>query len=881
MSVYVYDIEVYKYDWVVVFRRTDSEKHLVIHNNNYKLKKFLSRQRRLISGFNSKGYDQWILTAIDHGANNKILKELNDWIISGESAWEFPFLQYKKRNFDSFDLRDDTQMGLSLKAIEGHLRMNIVETPVPFDLDRPLTPEELQTVIDYCKYDVDATIKLFDLRQNYLNTKKYLGRMRGLDEATSLYATNAKITALYLGAKRVERDDGREYDYPPNLDLQVIPYEVLEFFNKIHDLSIPDEKLFKTSLTITIGGCKVKFAWGGVHGSLTGYHEEATETRVIQNRDVTSLYPSLMIKYKYLSRNVEAPELFERTYDERIEAKHTGDTEKALAFKLPLNTASGAAENRYNDLYDPRSARSMRISGQLFLTELAVKLIAACKTFKLLNFNTDGLMYSVDKDELHKVDEICAAWEKSSRFELETDEIDRVWIKDVNNLLFVQTNGKVKKVGGYLNYGISEKGAWNINNNYTIAKQALAEYFVHGSPPEETIYKSTDIFEFQIIAKAGTMYKDAYHEVDGKHIPVQKVNRVYATKDPRYGKIYKVKEDTDSTQKIGSLPEHCLIDNANELTIDAVDRDWYVDLTYKMIDDFKGIKKNKKGAKTMATTRKPPTAPTEEKETKTTAKVTKSEEKMTKTAEKETKAPETAPAQDTSSWNIYKKISRVRLDFLAADVKKSGINHFAEFKYFELADIVPVAAVLCDNYGLLTLFDFDTDYAYMHVVSTDTPPRLEDGPLAFPEKVTFRSPRATLDHSKIKGMNALQGLGSEETYQRRYLYMMFLDIVEQDAVDATSGKEEEKKEAAPAAAKKSNRPASAAKREAVKKELIDENGNATEIQIKAVKNGLKKLRDKSDTYEPYIREVMKKIKAGLPKTEAEDLLIEIGNKVEE
>jgi hypothetical protein len=108
--------------------------------------------------------------------------------------------------------------------------------------------------------------------------------------------------------------------------------------------------------------------------------------------------------------------------------------------------------------------------------------------------------------------------------------------------------------------------------------------------------------------------------------------------------------------------------------------------------------------------------------------------------------------------------------------------------------------------------------------------------------------------------------------------MLEFDIVEADAIDETSGKDEEK----PAAAKaKSNRPATPEKRDEVKKELIDEDGKATDVQIKSIKNGLKKLRAKNESYEPYIREVLKLIKAGMSKADAEAKLIEIGEKVAE
>ena len=208
--------------------------------------------------------------------------------------------------------------------------------------------------------------------------------------------------------------------------------------------------------------------------------------------------------------------------------------------------------------------------------------------------HTDGLMYSVDKFELPIVDRICKAWEESTDFELETDEINEVWIKDVNNLLFVTTEGKVNTVGGYLNYGISEKGAWNINNNATIIKKALAEYLVNGTDPKDTIYNSDDIFEFQFIAKAGSKYSRAYQLVYGKEMEIQKVNRVYASKNAELGKLYKVHRVTGRPAKIDSLPDYCIIDNDNKLSIKDIDREYYINQTWKKIEDFTGKKFNDK-----------------------------------------------------------------------------------------------------------------------------------------------------------------------------------------------------------------------------------------------------------------------------------------------
>lgn len=593
--IYTYDFEVFKYDWLVVFKNIQTGEYTVIHNDNYAVKKFVTNDK-LLGGFNSKFYDQYILKAVLCGANNELLKEINDFIIAGNLGFRHWFLQENNAWFNNFDIRDDMQQGLSLKAIEGHLGMDIEESSVPFDIDRPLTKEELEKTIKYCKHDVDATEMLIKKRKNYLKCKQMLGAMKDIPIEKALYMTNAKVTAAYLGAVKKEWDDERIYEYPPNLDIEIIPKKILDFFQTINDLYISDDELFKTSLELDIGDCPTKYAWGGVHGSLLAYHEKATKDRIIQIRDVVSYYPSLIIEYDYLSRNAESIDVFRDTFKKRLKAKANNDKSLATTLKLPLNIVSGATEQAYNDLYDPRQARGMRISGQLFLTELVMRLIEV-PTFKLLNFNTDGIMYSVDNIFLPRIDTVCGEWVTRTKFDLEVENIDRLWIKDVNNLLFVRTDGKVKTIGGYLNYGISERGAWNVNNNHPIVKKAIIDYFVKGTPVEETINNCDDLLEFQYIAKASSKYSRAFQIVNGKEVEIQRVNRVYASKDWGDGTLYKVHAKTGRPAKQAGLPEFCVIDNRNELTVADIDKEHYIHKAKKMIDDYLGIKPKKKNTR--------------------------------------------------------------------------------------------------------------------------------------------------------------------------------------------------------------------------------------------------------------------------------------------
>lgn len=868
MNIYIYDIEVFSDDWIVIFRRPESKQYTVIHNDNYHLREFLSQPDTIIGGFNNKYYDDWILTTMLNGGSNVEVKKHNDFIINGGNGWEFPFIQGKKRAFKSFDLRDDiADPGISLKAIEGNLKLPIVESSVPFDIDRKLTDTELKEVIQYCKYDVDSTIKLYEARkEDYIDAKKLVAEMYNVPIADALGLTNAKLSAKVLEAKKTARTDERNYIIPDNIDTNYIPRIVLDFFLQIQDTSIPDTKLFgngkgSKGLTLdviyktSVGTCPVTYAWGGLHGAKPCITVEETKDRVIINQDVGSLYPNSMINFGYCSRSMKDPEAYVKLVKKRLGYKHNGDKKRANALKLVVNTVYGAMLNLYNDLADRWAGRSVCISNQLAMTVLIVQLGQQCKTIDFININTDGIMFTIDRSEVELSEQIVAAWCEVTRFEMERDDFKKVIQKDVNNYIGITPDGKMKTKGGYVSL---YKGGTFKTNSLQIIHKAIVDYLVEGISPEKTINNCTDIFAFQQIVKTGGTYEGSYQYINGKRIPIQKVNRIYAVRADKYneyGQIVKGKWIREKRRKdkatgkmistpveppewsestIPECPTHAYADNENKLTIDDLDKDYYINMAKNRIDKYINIDR----------------------------KVENKINKITEVIEI------MAAAKTTKPVNIWGKLAQAREDFIKAPVKKSGINRFAEYKYFELADIVPPAIDIFKNLGLVFVVSFTDEYAVGTLVNVDNPD----------ETIEFKSPMRTLD---VKGMNAIQALGGVETYQRRYLYMTCLDIVEADAFDATQGKpgSETTDEPIPQPVK-SNKPATPQQREEVKKELIDEEGKATDVQIKSIKNGLKKLRNKEgEDYEPFITGAVKSIKAGLTKKEAEGLLIVIGEKL--
>lgn len=144
--------------------------------------------------------------------------------------------------------------------------------------------------------------------------------------------------------------------------------------------------------------------------------------------------------------------------------------------------------------------------------------------------------------------------------------------------------------------------------------------------------------------------------------------------------------------------------------------------------------------------------------------------------------------------NIYEKILKAREEFLQEKIKKSGRNNFQKFDYFELEDIVPPALKICAGLKILPLFNITKDTATLKIVDVEN----------IKETVTFTSLIPDLGTENVN--MAIQNIGKIQTYQRRYLYMQFLDIVEADAVDAGEPAKAKKSVPKPAPKKQSKAP---------------------------------------------------------------------------
>lgn len=127
---------------------------------------------------------------------------------------------------------------------------------------------------------------------------------------------------------------------------------------------------------------------------------------------------------------------------------------------------------------------------------------------------------------------------------------------------------------------------------------------------------------------------------------------------------------------------------------------------------------------------------------------------------------------------VHKKLMNARMMLQQTELKKSGHNKFSNYYYFELGDFLPQINQIFHTLGLCGVISYDSEYASLTITDVD------DG-----TNIVVTSPMV---EANLKGAHAIQNLGAVETYQRRYLWMTAMEIVEHDALDSSAPIKEEK-----------------------------------------------------------------------------------------
>lgn len=256
-----YDFEVTEYDWLLVLKDYRNRNRVVFHNaipND--IQNFIDKYNPIMMGYNNNGYDKFILKAILNGYTPEEVKEVNDYIIGGGNGWEID-LGYTEIP-TQVDLINCIIPRKSLKELEGNLRMNITESTIDFNIDHKWSKQEYDEMLYYCDHDVDALFPIFDILITKFKSKYIIARLGDIDPEYALSLTDANLTAVLLGAERIEHDDPFGYTYPDVIDKTKIPKEALDYFDDLiehndleYKVEAPCLDLKTIDFQLGVGGC--------------------------------------------------------------------------------------------------------------------------------------------------------------------------------------------------------------------------------------------------------------------------------------------------------------------------------------------------------------------------------------------------------------------------------------------------------------------------------------------------------------------------------------------------------------------------------------------------------------------------------------------------
>ena len=127
--------------------------------------------------------------------------------------------------------------------------------------------------------------------------------------------------------------------------------------------------------------------------------------------------------------------------------------------------------------------------------------------------------------------------------------------------------------------------------------------------------------------------------------------------------------------------------------------------------------------------------------------------------------------------SIYAKLAQARVKLQKENLKKTGNNR--SFKYFELKDFLPRVNEIFEELKMCAVVRYSSELATLTIYDCEKD-----------ESIEFTSPMV---QKALPSGTEIQNLGAIQTYQRRYLYLTALEIVEDDLVDSISPEKAEQK----------------------------------------------------------------------------------------
>lgn len=499
--------------------------------------------QRCMVGFNNVGYDYILLHHLLQNPNctNEDLYALNNRIFAAQREERFGLTVWASdRLIPQVDLYlanhfDNVNKRTSLKALQCAMHSpSVEESPVPFGI--VLTQEQIETqVLPYGDHDVAETRRFAIACLRALAFREGLIPQFGIDVlnwsdvkigARTLEQMIGENVCFYRDAngRRQPRQTPRQRIALNDIIFPYIRFEHPEFQRVLNymrsqvltpeDIDNPDatvqtKGVFK-GLRANVGGIDFVFGTGGMHGSVNNRYYESNADWVVRDIDVGGLYPAIGVANGLAPAHLGHAFITAYGNIPVERKKHKKGTTQNASLKLAANGGGfGMSNNKYSSMYDPQFTMQTTINGQLLICMLAEQL-ATIPTLELIQCNTDGITYYIQRDWEPKAAFICKMWESTTGLRLEDVDYSRMWISTVSSYVAETTDGKIKQKGllwhpdpdDYLgSIANANPPAFHKDLSNIVSIRAAVQAMVKGVDPAQWIVAHRDSFDFMLRAR--------------------------------------------------------------------------------------------------------------------------------------------------------------------------------------------------------------------------------------------------------------------------------------------------------------------------------------------------------------------------------------------
>ena len=563
---------------------------------------------RMFCGYNNHHYDDVIinymidyrdkLAGLPYWRICQSLFNLSSTIVGDEEGSREKLKRWKYAHyFQSMDLltmqfSQKLRVGLKTMQVTMHYK-NVYEYEGNFD--SPIFNKDIDKMISYNINDVESTEELLNRLKDQIELRLFIEQEHGID---CLSMDSVKMAETFLLEKYSERSGipknvikemRSPMDYIPLKDV-ILPFikyknpklqDVLEDMKKqivySKERKSYEKKFVLSNVVYSVGV-------GGIHSIHTPQIFLPKDDEHIGHADVTSMYPSFLIKYQWGPRHLGKLfcDIFSEIYDERVEAKRTGQKVKNLFLKIVLNSPTGKMQQEVSWMYDPFNVFKIRINGQLILLMLVDRLLElGCE---IIQVNTDGVVYRAKNQLREGIERAIHEVETITQLMFEIDEYEAFYQYAINDYFGVEKGYSethdpklIEKKGMFITDTKLGKGLAPV-----VIPKAVINYFLTKQPVDEFIKKDLDIRDFLMSQAVDKKFKVVHGEK-----PIQRINRFYASTDGPY--LYKVdpngdREKTNMLTKSGVT----ILNNFDERPIEdrKINYRYYISEAKKVIADF-------------------------------------------------------------------------------------------------------------------------------------------------------------------------------------------------------------------------------------------------------------------------------------------------------